>query len=86
MRCGLNIYPGSGVVVYNVEGGFIRDAFRTPGGGYLGCLRMKCCPSGGLFAGHWMGYDRGGFRPAFNGGSAAEEAFRTGKTVIVNLK
>jgi hypothetical protein len=33
-----------------------------------------------------MGYDRGGFRPAFNGGSAAEEAFRTGKTVIVNLK
>jgi len=82
--CGHFISPGMPVAAYG-EGSDIRVewATRIPDGGYIGCMRWDCCPSGGFFAGHWLG--RGGFRPAFEHGCAAAEAMATGEMVVGDI-
>ena len=79
--CGHFILPGDSVACYG-SGSDIRDewATRTPDGGYIGCMRWDCCPSGGFFAGHWQG--REGFKPAFEHGCAAAQAMATGETIV----
>ncbi len=85
-KCGFAIMPGDGVALYCFNKKlFKKTAWITLVGDdkekdVIGCLRWDCCPSGGFFAGHWTG-ER--FKPAFVGGSAAAEAMRTGKVVIV---
>jgi hypothetical protein len=86
-RCGEEIHPGDAVASYRMEKAAAQEgAFRTPKGSYLGCMRMSCCPSGGFFSGHWLGHNRGGFSPMYDGGSAVSEAFRTGKVIVMNFK
>jgi len=81
--CGHAILPGSPVAVYAGGKGMRKKiAVRAPDGGYIGCMRWDCCPSGGFFAGHWTGKD---FRPAFEHGSAAAETFATGEVVSGNI-
>ncbi len=81
--CGHFILPGQAVAVYG-GGCELKQKWstRTPDGGYIGCMRWDCCPSGGFYAGHWFGRD--GFRPAFRHGCAAAEAMATGKPVFGN--
>lgn len=83
-RCGHFILPGQDVAVYFSGRGLKKKwSTRTPDGGYIGCMRWECCPTGGLFAGRWLG--REGFKPAFEHGSAMMQAFKTGKPVFGNI-
>ena len=83
--CGFVIWPGEGVAVYADSRKFNKDWKTTIGDGkkkgVIGCLRWDCCPSGGFFAGHWMGDH---FESAFEGGTAVAEVFRTGKPLIID--
>ncbi len=56
--CGRPIMPGDPVA------GYVIDPDKPPNpawvhtdenGGYLGCLSMDCCPSGGAYMGNWDG-------------------------------
>lgn len=79
-KCGKPIYPGDGVAVYRGPTGldYSASGYRTSEGALLGCLRMSCCPTGGLFGGNWSGEE---FRSRFGGRSAIEEAIATKRPV-----
>lgn len=83
--CGFAIWPGDPVAVYADSRKFKKEWKTTVSKDkkdrVIGCMRWECCPSGGFFSGHWMGNH---FAPAFTTGSAAAEAFLTGKPVLVN--
>jgi hypothetical protein len=83
--CGYGIISGNSVALYHKNSGSISLQHATfVNDSAIGCMRWKCCPSYGFFASHWTAK---GFRPAFDGGSSiAQEAFRTGKPVSVDLK
>lgn len=87
--CGFPIMPGDPVAVYGNNKKLFKKEWMTTVGegkdedkGVIGCLRWDCCPSGGFFSGHWMGDH---YVPAFEGGNIADEVFRTGQAVYVDL-
>lgn len=51
--CGLPIFPGEGVALYDKNSEGVREDSYSVGNSVIGCLRMNCCLSGGFFAGHW---------------------------------
>lgn len=51
--CGLPIYPGAPVALYNDSQKMLSCATEHSEGVVVGCLRFDCCPSAGFFAGHW---------------------------------
>jgi hypothetical protein len=63
--CGLAITPGEGVALYNSKLPDVNAEFAyvittdADGDWVAGCMRMNCCPSGGYFAGNWMGHEEG---------------------------
>jgi len=84
--CGFAIWPRDPVAVYSDNRDFKKEWKTTFGEGrekrVIGCMRWDCCPSAGFFSGHWMGDH---YAQAFKAGSAAAEAFRTGKPVFGNI-
>lgn len=79
--CGNPIYPGSSIAAYGDMEDF-KEEWKTytteEKHSVVGCMSMECCPSGGFFAGHWTGQE---VNSPFAHGSAAAEAFATGKVV-----
>lgn len=84
--CDEVIFPGDPVSTYfpggSLHEGFEARATRTRSG-FVGCMRMDCCPSGGFFAGHW---DLDRIVSPFSTGSAASEAFASGQTVYARIE
>lgn len=68
--CEKRIYPGNPVAVYGkTSGGINWDIATTVGEDQvIGCLRWKCCPSGGYYAGKWTA---DGFKSAWKSQEAA---------------
>lgn len=81
--CGLPIVPGDSVAMYyKTSGGLKIEIGHKIDDSYVGCLRWDCCPSGGLFVGHWTGKD---IKPYFSSGlSTAAQVMSTGRAVVVN--
>lgn len=79
------IFPGDPVSTYfpveKLPEGFEARATRTRNG-FVGCMRMDCCPSGDFFAGHWI---LEGIQSPFSTGVAASEAFREGKAITISV-
>lgn len=73
-RCGLPIYPGSGVVRYLNEPGASRDGVHKESGAALGCMRSNCCDSPFQLSGEWDGQK---FVSKF-GGMIADDGFGGG--------
>ncbi len=81
--CGHIILPGDGVALYDTELNkmkYASVAHRIDERTVLGCMRWDCCESGAFFGGNWS---EQGFVPQFNGSNVAQEAFRTGRPIIV---
>lgn len=87
-RCGHVIMPGNGVATYDVHSSFEQkpgveiidhqDGSRSA----MGCLRMRCCPSGGFYSGHWTGTK---FEPAFPDNSSSIMALQpNGDAVVIH--
>lgn len=55
--CGLPIFPGHPVAVLSTRSHNLRMDIATKDGddGVIACLRSECCPTGGMFSGHWTG-------------------------------
>ncbi len=85
--CGFAIGPGDGVAHYSDDSQFRKEwktVVENSGQKYvIGCLRWDCCPSGGFFVGNWDG-EKIAYRFP-NGASNAEQALRTGESVITNV-
>lgn len=83
--CGFGIMPGDRVAAYADNGKFKKEWKTTIGDGekkgVIGCMRWECCPSGGFFAGHWMGDH---FVSAFAAGCMVAEVFQAGKSMHVD--
>lgn len=79
------IFRGDPVSTYfpasELPEGFMEHATRTPMG-FVGCMGWDCCPTGGFFAGHWVG---NGVRSPFSTGTAATEALHSGDMVISDI-
>ncbi len=77
--CGLIILPGSPVAVYGLGSEGLRlDIAHRVDGGVVGCLGWDCCPTTGLFVGHWDGR---GIQSRFEGRSIVDECLQTGRTI-----
>ncbi|MEK7620145.1 MAG: hypothetical protein AAB413_02825 [Patescibacteria group bacterium] len=83
--CDEVIFRGDPVSIYEpadeLPEGFEARATHTAGG-FVGCMCMDCCPTGGFFAGHWVG---NGVRSPFSAGSAAAQAFTSGDVVVSDI-
>jgi hypothetical protein len=55
--CGLPIFQGEPVALIGKDCDGVRADAVHSGDNAVICMRMDCCPSGGLFCGHWDGKD-----------------------------
>jgi hypothetical protein len=61
--------------------GFLDRATHTRYG-FVGCLNMDCCPTGGFFAGHWTGET---IQSPFAAGVAAAQAMVSGDMIVSDM-
>lgn len=62
--CGLYIAPGDPIALYNASNEYVNPWAQihidpNQNRWAIGCMRWDCCPSGGFFAGHWLGIGHG---------------------------
>ncbi len=80
-RCGLIIMPGDGVALYKRTGNEPAYAMFAEDGQAIGCMRWKCCPSGGLMVGNWDGEK---IAASFGGESMAAACMSSGNVLFYN--